>query len=305
MRTNSFPLRGVLTALATPMKDSTVDFETFKTFVQWQIDSGVHGLVPCGTTGEAATLTDNEAFRLFELCVEEARDRVPVIANVGFNSLNATMKRAQLAQKAGVDALLVVTPYYNRPTPKGLVNYYQVLTENLDLPILLYNVPSRTAVCLDLPTIQSLAQFPKIIGIKDASDDLCRVTEIRRTLGHNFLQFSGNDDTAYAYITLGGHGVISVASNLFPEAFVRMYNCLSQGKYQEALKLHESLTPIIKGLFLETSPGPLKYLLKTCNRFASDELRLPLARIERSTSRQLDQILSQYTALESPIKSTT
>lgn len=266
---------GIFTALITPFKNGQVDEKSFQSFVDWQISEGVHGVVPCGTTGESPTLSYEEHNRVVSLCVEAAKGRTKVIAGTGANSTDEAIMLTSHAKKAGADAALIVAPYYNKPTQEGIYQHYKAIASAVDIPIILYNVPGRTVVDIKDETIERLSRISNIIGIKDATGDLARVCTLRARLGDSFQQISGEDMTAVAFNVQGGIGCISVSSNIAPRQCAQVQNLTLTGKYKEALALHEKLVPLHDAMFCETSPAPVKYAAHLLGKCAL-ELRLPM-----------------------------
>ncbi|WP_425408101.1 4-hydroxy-tetrahydrodipicolinate synthase [Hyphococcus sp.] len=266
---------GSITALVTPFKNTAVDEEAFCALVERQIAAGTHGLVPVGTTGESATLSDEEHERVVKLCVETAAGRVPVIGGAGSNETAYSISMAQRLQEAGVDAILSVTGYYNRPSQAGLIAHYTALHDATDIPIIVYNVPARTAVNITIDTMAALSKLPRIVGIKDATADLGRVALQRRLCGKDFLQISGEDMTAVGYNAMGGVGCISVSSNIAPDLCAQMQQATLNDDFVTARALQDRLAPLHEALFTDTSPGPAKYALSLLG-LCSEEVRLPL-----------------------------
>lgn len=267
--------RGVLPALVTPFRDGAVDENAFVSLVERQIEGGVHGLVPVGTTGETATLSHEEHRRVVELCVQTAKGRVPVIAGAGSNSTAEAIELVHHAKAIGADAALVVTPYYNRPSQEGLYAHYKAINDAVQLPVLVYNVPSRTSVDISNETLYRLAELPNIVGIKDATGDLGRASLQRLMCGEDWVMLSGNDDTALGYMAHGGHGCISVTANVAPEQCATMYNDALSGQWQGALTGQDRLIRLHKALFADASPSPTKFALSHLG-LCSDETRLPI-----------------------------
>lgn len=267
--------KGSITALVTPFKNGAVDERAFQALVERQIAAGTHGLVPVGTTGESATLSDEEHERVISLCVEAAAGRVPVIGGAGSNETAYAISMAQRIQKIGVDAILSVTGYYNRPSQAGLVAHYTALHDATDIPIIVYNIPARTVVGLARETMAALSKLPRIIGVKDATGDLARVALQRRECGTGFIQLSGEDMTAVGFNAMGGTGCISVASNVAPELCAHMQEACLNDDYVTARALQDRLAPLIDALFSDASPGPVKYAMSLLG-LMSDELRLPM-----------------------------
>tara|TARA_R110002073_G_scaffold164792_4_gene321173 strand:- start:506 stop:1387 length:882 start_codon:yes stop_codon:yes gene_type:complete len=267
--------RGSLTALVTPFKNGAVDEAAFATLVERQINAGTHGLVPCGTTGEVPTLSDAERKRLISLTLEINNGRVPVIAGVGSNSTAASIAMQTFAKEAGADAGLVVSPYYNKPNQDGLFAHFEAISSAVELPIIVYNIPGRSIVDIADDTMVSIAKLTHVVGVKDATGDLTRVTAYRTTIGHDFCQLSGEDPTALAYNANGGVGCISVTSNVAPELCAQMQTASLEGRAEDALAIQDKLFALHRALFLSPSPGPAKYALSLMG-LCSDELRLPL-----------------------------
>jgi 4-hydroxy-tetrahydrodipicolinate synthase len=279
-------IRGSLPALITPFRDGADDEKAFRDFVEWQIGQGTHGLVPVGTTGESPTLSHDEHRRVVELCVQVARGRVPVIAGAGSNSTQEAIGLVKHAKTAGADGALVVTPYYNRPTQEGLYLHYKALAEAVDLPIFIYNIPGRSVVDMSVETMARLAQLPNIVGVKDATANLARVSQQRLAIGEDFVQLSGEDATALGFMAHGGRGCISVTANVAPRLCARLQDACLKGDYATALAIQDQLMPLHDALFVESSPGPVKYaasLLGLC----SPDTRLPLAPISAATKEKV------------------
>lgn len=283
-------LRGSIPALVTPFKSGRVDLDAFTRLVEWQIASGSHALVPCGTTGETPTLTTEEHLGLVKACVKAARGRVPVIAGAGANATDKTILLAKGAEKNGADAILVVTPYYNKPTQEGLYQHFKAVHDACGLPIILYNVPSRTGVDLAVETVVRLGRLPRIIGLKDASVDLSRPLNIRRQLGPDFIQLSGEDATVAAYLAQGGHGCISVTANVAPKLCADLHDAWAAGDRVRFGILRDRLLPLHQTLFVETNPAPAKYCLSKLGMIR-DELRLPLLPVTLAARKLLDAAL--------------
>jgi 4-hydroxy-tetrahydrodipicolinate synthase len=268
--------QGSFPALITPMNNGAVDEVAFRKFVGWQIKEGSHGLVPVGTTGESPTVTPVEHKRLIEICVEEAKGKVPVIAGAGSNNTAEAIEYTMHAKKAGADAALVVCPYYNKPTQEGLYQHYKAIAEAVDIPIFVYNVPGRTVVAMSVETLDRLAKdYKNIVGTKDATADLTRPSRQRLMTGEGFIQLSGEDGTALGFNAHGGVGAISVTANVAPRMCADFQEATLRGDYKAALKLQDRLMPLHHALFVETNPGPIKYavsLLGLCNA----EARLPM-----------------------------
>ncbi len=278
--------KGSFVALITPFRDGEVDDDAFQSFVEWQIEEGTDGLVPCGTTGESPTLNHDEHMRVTGLCVEAAAGRVPVLAGTGSNSTDEAVSLTRHAKEAGADGALVVTPYYNKPTQEGLYQHYRTLAEAVDIPIVIYNIPSRSIVDMSVETMARLAELPNVVGVKDATAKLDRVSKQRLAMGPDFIQLSGEDATALALMAHGGHGCISVTANAAPRACAEFQHACLDGDYASALKLQDRLMPLHEALFVETSPAPVKYAASLLGKCTPD-VRLPLAGIMESTKERV------------------
>jgi len=267
--------RGVLPALVTPFRDGQVDEDAFVRLVERQIAGGVHGLVPVGTTGETSTLSHDEHRRVVELCVRTAAGRVPVVAGAGSNATDEAIELARHAKTVGADAALVVTPYYNRPSQDGLYAHYRAINDAVQIPVLVYNVPSRTSVDISNETLARLSELPNIVGVKDATGDLARASQQRLMCGEDWVLLSGNDDVALGYLAHGGHGCISVTCNVAPEQCAAFYNDVLAGDWAAALYAQDRLIRLHKALFADASPSPTKFALAHLGLCAEDT-RLPI-----------------------------
>ncbi|HEX3888577.1 MAG TPA: 4-hydroxy-tetrahydrodipicolinate synthase [Phenylobacterium sp.] len=267
--------RGVLPALVTPFRDGQVDEDAFVRLVERQIKGGVHGLVPVGTTGESATLSHDEHRRVIELCIKTAAGRVPVVAGTGSNSTDEAIELTRHAKAIGADAALIVTPYYNRPSQEGMYAHYAAINEAVQIPVLLYNVPSRTGVDLSNDTVARLSKLPNIVGIKDATGDLARASQQRLMCGEGWTMLSGDDPTALGYIAHGGHGCISVTANVAPDQVSAFYNDALTGQWQGALYGQDRLIRLHKALFTDASPSPTKFALAHLS-LCQEDARLPI-----------------------------
>src|SRR5580700_1132740 len=253
--------RGSFTALVTPFKNGSVDEKAFRDLVDWQVAEGTQGLVPVGTTGESPTLNHDEHNKVVEWCVEQARGRVPVIAGAGSNSTKEATDLAQHAEKAGANAVLVVTPYYNKPTQEGLYQHFKAVNDAVGIPIIIYNIPPRSVVDMSIDTMKRLYELRNIAGVKDATGNLARTALQRHALGPDFIQLSGEDMTALAVMAHGGHGCISVTANVAPKKCAQMQEACLAGDFAGALRLHDALTSLHAALFVEPSPAGPKYAL--------------------------------------------
>lgn len=282
--------KGAITALVTPMKDGMVDEQKLRDLVEFQINNGISALVPCGTTGEAATLSYEEHMRVIEIVVEQANKRVPVIAGTGSNSTHETIYLTEFAKKVGCDAALVVTPYYNKPTQKGLYEHFKAVAEAVDIPIVLYNVPGRTAVNMLPDTVIKLSKIKNIVAVKEASGSLDQVSEILAGVSPDFDVLSGDDSLTIPMMALGGKGVISVASNIVPKEISQMVSAWLKGDIETAKNLHLKLFPLFKGIFIETNPIPVKKALYLMGLIEND-IRLPLVEMTPEGTEKLKKIL--------------
>ncbi len=267
---------GSIPALVTPFRDGHVDEDAFRRLVDWQIESGSSALVPCGTTGESATLSYDEHYRVIELCIAVAGGRVPVIAGCGSNDTATAVRHMTFAKSAGAAAALVVAPYYNRPNQDGIYAHYAHLAEMSDLPIIVYNVPARTVTDIQPDTVARLAKIPTIIGIKDASGVISRVTAQRIGCGRDFLQLSGNDDMALPFNAAGGRGCISVTANVAPKLCAEFQAATLAGDMATAHRINDMLFALHTALFTDASPGPVKYAMRKVTGWMTSELRLPM-----------------------------
>ena len=283
---------GSIPALITPFRHGQVDEAAYRAFIEWQLTEGSSALVPCGTTGEAATLSFDEHFAAVRTCVDQARGRVPVIAGAGSNDTRVAIQNIRAAQEAGADAALMVPPYYNRPNQDGIFAHFAAIVEACDLPIVLYNVPGRTVTDMLPATVVRLANaFPQIVAIKDASGDIPRVSAHRAGAGNEFVQLSGNDDMALAFNAAGGRGCISVTANVAPRLCADLQAATLAGDYAEALAINDRLYPLHAALFSDASPGPVKYALARVRSEISAELRLPMTPASDASRRQIDAAL--------------
>jgi 4-hydroxy-tetrahydrodipicolinate synthase len=282
--------KGAHTALITPFKGGQIDEESFRSFIDFQISEGIHGLVPVGTTGESPTLSHEEHKLAVELCVQQADKRVPIIAGTGSNNTEEAIDLTRHAESAGADAALVVTPYYNKPTQKGLYSHFEAISKSTKLPIIIYNIPGRSIVDMSTETMKSLFKIENIVGVKDATSNIPRVYESKTVIGENFNQLTGDDATTLAFMTYGGHGSISVTSNIAPKLCSQfMQLCLSKD-FAEAAKINDKLMPLHHALFVESSPGPVKYAASKLG-LCSEEIRLPLTLISDETKVLVDKAL--------------
>lgn len=285
--------RGAATAIVTPMRNGRIDYDAFEGLLEFQIDRGIDALVIAGTTGEASTLADGEHMELLRFAAGTVAGRVPVIAGTGSNCTAHAIKMSRFAGECGCDGLLLVTPYYNRATEKGLVDHYRAIANSTELPILLYNVPSRTGVRLTMPVYRVLAEHPRILGVKDASGDAAAGAEILSELGDHFDLYSGNDDITLPLLSLGGSGVISVVSNLLPAEIHRLCALFDEGEYGKARELFLSTLPLCRVLFAEVNPIPVKSALVMMG-LCAEEYRLPLCAPTEETKTRLRAELRRW-----------
>jgi 4-hydroxy-tetrahydrodipicolinate synthase len=274
--------RGSFTALVTPFKNGSVDEKAFRELVEWQIAEGTKGLVPVGTTGESPTLSHQEHNNVVEWCVEQARGRVPVVAGAGSNSTKEAIDLAQHAEKAGADAVLIVTPYYNKPTQEGLYQHFKAINDAIGIPIIIYNIPPRSVIDMSVETMKRLSELKNIAGVKDATANVVRVSQQRAAIGPDFNQLSGEDATALGFMAHGGHGCISVTSNVAPRLCAEFQGFCLKGDYAGALKLQDKLMPLHTALFIETNPAPAKYALSLLGKCA-EAVRLPMVPVAEKT----------------------
>jgi 4-hydroxy-tetrahydrodipicolinate synthase len=284
--------KGSFTALITPFKNGKVDEDAFSRLVDWQIKEGTHGLVPVGTTGESPTLSTEEHKRVIGLCVEVARKRVPIIAGAGSNSTEEAIDLTRYSKAVGADATLHVMPYYNKPTQEGLYLHIKAINDAVDLPIILYNVPVRTITDLSVATMARAAKLKNVIGVKDATANVARVSSQKAACGDKFIQLSGEDGTALGFMAHGGVGCISVTSNVAPRLCAEFQNACLANDYVKARALHDRLMPLHETLFVETNPGPVKYAASRLG-LCSEEARLPLAPLSDASRKAVDAALAQ------------
>ena len=286
--------KGSNVALITPFKDNVLDEENYIKLINFHIENGTNGLVPAGTTGESPTLNHNEHQKVIEICIKESKGKIPVIAGTGSNSTEEAVALTKHAEKAGADGVLVVTPYYNKPTQEGLYQHYKAINDNTSLPIIIYNIPSRCVIDMSVDTMAKLFELKNISGVKDATGDLNRLDQTIKKLGNEFIQLTGEDGLAFEFNKRGGVGIISVTANIAPKLCSEM-QMLSKSKNNEDLKkaeiIDKNLQPLHKALFIESNPAPVKYAAKVLG-LCTDEIRLPLVKIQKKTEEQIDKALS-------------
>lgn len=276
--------RGSCTALVTPFKDGALDEAAFRKLVSWQISEGTQGLVPVGTTGESPTVSHDEHKKVVEWTIDEARGRVPVMAGAGSNATREAIELAKHAEKAGADAVLVVTPYYNKPTQEGMYQHFKAINDAIGIPIYIYNIPPRSVVDMSVETMARLFELKNIVGVKDATANLARVSQQRHAMGPDFVQLSGEDMTALSYMAAGGHGCISVVANVAPKLCSELMAAVAKGDYAEALKVQDRLTPLHDAIFKEPGLAGAKHGLKLLGRI-HEEVRLPLMTVTPPTGK--------------------
>ena len=282
---------GSIPALVTPFRDGKLDEAAFRELVDWQIAENSSALVPCGTTGESATMSITEHNRVIEICVEQAAGRVPVIAGCGSNDTMTALEHMKAAEAAGADAALVVAPYYNKPNQEGVFQHFAYLAERSALPIVMYNVPARTITDISVDVMRRLRQYPTIVGVKDATGNLGRVTAQRLACGTDFCQLSGNDETALGFLAMGGRGCISVTANVAPRLCAEFEAACAGGDWTRALELQDRLYPLHDAMFSDTSPGPVKYALSRVRPDMPGEVRLPITWPSEASRAAVDRAL--------------
>jgi len=278
--------KGSITALVTPMRDGEIDEEAFRGFVEWQVAEGSHGLVPVGTTGESPTLSHDEHKRVVKICIEVARGRVPVIAGAGSNNTREAIDLARFAEKAGANGVLVVTPYYNKPNQEGLYQHYKAINDAVGIPIIIYNIPPRSVIDMNVDTMARLFELKNIAGVKDATGKIDRISLQRQAMGADFIQLSGDDSTAMAVMAHGGHGCISVTANVAPKLLAEFQSACLAGDYGRALTYQDRLMPLHVALFLEPNPTGIKYALSVIGKMRED-VRLPLVKVSLPTEEKI------------------
>tara|TARA_B100000809_G_C15013164_1_gene485697 strand:- start:196 stop:1077 length:882 start_codon:yes stop_codon:yes gene_type:complete len=286
--------KGSNVALITPFKNNKLDEDNYIKLINFHLENGTNGLVPAGTTGESPTLSHDEHQKVVQLCVSETKNKIPVIAGTGSNSTEEAISLSKHAEKAGADAILIVTPYYNKPTQEGLYQHYKSINDNCGLPIIIYNIPSRSVVDMSVDTMARLFELKNIVGVKDATGDLNRVDQQKAKMGNEFIQLTGNDDNAFEFNKRGGIGSISVTANIAPKLcseFQKFSKSNSDNEFKEAQRLDQMLQPLHKTLFIESNPSPVKYAAKLLG-LCGDEVRLPLVRITKNSQEEVKKALS-------------
>ena len=283
--------KGSIVAIVTPFKKGRVDEKAYGDLIEWHIAQGTNAIVPCGTTGESSTLDYKEHFRVIDIAVRTVNKRVPVIAGTGANSTDETVEITKHAKKSGADAALLVTPYYNKPTQEGLYRHYKTVAEKVDIPIVLYNVPGRTAVNMLPATVARLAEIKNIVAIKEATGDMKQVSEVIRLCGNRITVISGDDFTTLTLMALGGKGVISVTANVMPKEVSKMCSLMLKGQYDKAREMHYKLEPLNAAMFIETNPIPAKTALAMMGKI-QEEFRLPLCEMAPANREKLKKVLA-------------
>jgi 4-hydroxy-tetrahydrodipicolinate synthase len=283
-------LKGSITALITPFAGRAIDDDAFVRLIDWQIAEGTHGIVPVGTTGESPTLSHDEHKHVIELAVKAARGRIPVIAGTGSNSTEEAIELSQHAESAGADAVLIVTPYYNKPPQSGLYAHYKAIAEAIGIPIIIYNIPGRSVIDMKVDTMARLAQLPNIAGVKDATADMQRASQQRLACGPDFVHLTGDDASTLGYMAHGGNGCISVISNIAPRQCADFQNACLAGDFAKARRIHEQLMPLHDVMFIEANPAPVKYMAARLGLCSSD-LRLPLVPVTAESAARIDAAL--------------
>jgi len=282
--------KGSITALITPFVNGKLDEKAFRTFVDWQIAEGSHGVVPCGTTGESPTLNHEEHKRIVEICIESANRRVPVIAGTGSNSTEEAIALTRHAKNAGADGALIVTPYYNKPSQEGLIAHFKFIADSVDLPLIIYNIPGRSVVDMSLNTMTELAKHSNIVGVKDATADLARPLQLRQQIDEDFCQLSGEDATVTAFLAQGGSGCISVTANIAPRMCAEMHDAWVSGNYDEVWRYRDKLAPLHDVMFCEPNPAPAKYGVHLLGKCSSD-VRQPLLSLSETGKARVEKVM--------------
>ncbi len=285
-------IKGSIIPLITPFRDGEVDEKAFRALIDWTIDQGTNGLVPCGTTGESATLSHDEHKRVVEICIEQTAKRVPVYAGSGSNATSEAIELSQHAQEAGADGLLIVAPYYNKPTQEGVYQHFKAINDAVDIPILVYNIPGRVVIDIQVPTMKRISELKNIEGVKDSTGDVSRISDQRLACGKDFTLLCGDDALALGMGAHGAIGCISVTANVAPKLCSDFQNAMAAGDFTTALALHDKLMPLHRALFVEASPGPVKYaagLMGLC----SDEMRLPMVPITEASRERVKAAMIQ------------
>jgi 4-hydroxy-tetrahydrodipicolinate synthase len=291
-KAHSVHIRGSITALITPFANGAVDEDAFQRLVEWQIAEGTHGLVPVGTTGESPTLNNAEHRRVIDICIKTARGRVPVIAGTGSNSTDEAIELSRDAEEDGADAVLIVTPYYNKPTQEGLYQHFKAINDSIGIPIIIYNIPGRSVIDMTVDTMARLYELENVIGVKDATANLQRASQQRAAMGPEFVLLTGDDATALGFMAHGGHGCISVASNVIPRLCAQFQTACMAGDFATALRLQDEMMPLHDIMFIEANPAPVKHIASRLG-LCSHDMRLPLVPVTDQSRRIIDSVLVQ------------
>ena len=283
---------GSIPAIITPFRENEVDYNAFENIVEYLISNGSNGLVPCGTTGESPTLSHDEHIKIIEECVRVTDGRIPIIAGTGSNNTLEAIEYTNHAEAVGADAALIVTPYYNKPTQSGLYNHYKLIAENTNLPIIIYNIPGRSVVDMNIETMTNLSKIKNIVGVKDATNDLFRPLLTQKLMNTDFCYLSGEDGTALAYLAQGGHGCISVTANVAPKLCSDMHSAWRNKDIIKAQEINLKLSKLHHTLFIESSPGPVKFAASLLN-LCSPDVRLPLVQISQTTKNEIESCLKE------------
>ncbi|MDR3567635.1 MAG: 4-hydroxy-tetrahydrodipicolinate synthase [Syntrophobacteraceae bacterium] len=282
---------GAIVAIVTPFKAGEVDEAGLKSLIEFQVANGTNGIVPCGTTGESPTLSHKEHERVVEIAVEQTAGRIPVIAGTGSNSTEEAVALTRHAKKAGADGALLITPYYNKPTQEGIYRHFERVATSVDIPIIVYNIPGRTATNIEPETMERLSKIDNIVGVKESAGSMKQITDIISLCGEDFTVVSGEDYLTFPLLCVGGHGVISVVSNIAPRQMADLCNLFFEGRFEESRKLYYKLLPLLHILFIETNPAPVKAALAMMKRIDSDEVRLPLVTMSENNRERLRKVL--------------
>ena len=288
--------KGSITALVTPFKGDNLDIYAFEKFIEFQISNGTNGIVPCGTTGESPTISHDEHKKLIEVAVKSSNGRIPVIAGTGSNCTEEAVEMTKFAEQVNADAALVVTPYYNKPTQEGLYQHYKKINDNCGIPIIIYNIPGRSVVDMSVDTMSRLYELKNIVGVKDATGDLDRVTQQKNKMGNDFIMLSGNDENTLEFNRLGGVGCISVSANVAPQMCSEFHSLCNSKKFDEAKPIFEKLLPLHDVMFVESNPVPAKYSLNLMGMM-SEDVRLPLVTAENSSKEKIKAILKSLSLI--------
>ncbi|MGD8502022.1 MAG: 4-hydroxy-tetrahydrodipicolinate synthase [Syntrophobacterales bacterium] len=288
---------GVLPAVVTPFKNGELDEESLRELIEFQIGNGVHGIVPCGTTGESATLSHEEHERVVEIAVDQVKGRVPVVAGTGSNNTAEAIRLTAHAKKAGADGVLMISPYYNKPTQEGIYQHYKKVAQEVAIPIVVYNIPGRTASNIEPTTFERMAEIDNIVGVKEASGSMKQITEIIRLCGDKLTVVSGEDFLTYPLMAVGGKGVICVVANIVPRDMADLCNLLLDGEFEKAKPLYYRLLPLCHAMFYETNPAPVKAALEMMGKISSGEVRLPLAPMSEDNRNKVRKELEVYGVL--------